>query len=82
MEGSNRFFQWFANLAYLNILWLACTLLGGVVLGIAPSTAALFAVIRQLLQREVASGSVTRHFGNITAKIFGAVIRFSTLWWQ
>ncbi len=32
------------NLIYLNLLWAAFTLLGGIVLGIFPATAALFAL--------------------------------------
>ncbi|WP_158738247.1 YesL family protein [Alteribacillus sp. YIM 98480] len=52
MEGLNRFFEWFMNIAYLNILWILFTLLGGVVLGAAPSTSAMFAVIRKLFLAE------------------------------
>ncbi|MFB4162475.1 YesL family protein [Alteribacillus sp. JSM 102045] len=48
MEGLNRFFEWFMNIAYLNVLWIIFTILGGVVLGAAPSTSAMFAVIRRL----------------------------------
>ncbi|GEN86169.1 YesL family protein [Oceanobacillus sojae] len=37
------------NLIYLNLLWAAFTLLGGIVLGIFPATAALFAVVRKMI---------------------------------
>ncbi|MDQ0300193.1 putative membrane protein YesL [Salibacterium salarium] len=39
--------QWICYFFYLNVMWIACTLLGGVVLGIFPSTAALFSVARK-----------------------------------
>lgn len=37
------------NLIYLNLLWIAFTLLGGIVFGIFPATAALFAVVRKMI---------------------------------
>ncbi|MFD1386242.1 YesL family protein [Oceanobacillus oncorhynchi subsp. oncorhynchi] len=37
------------NLIYLNLLWVVFTLLGGIVFGIFPATAALFAVIRKMI---------------------------------
>ncbi|PTM59988.1 YesL family protein [Desmospora activa] len=39
--------EWIMRLAYLHILWLLFTLLGGVILGVAPATAGMFAVLRQ-----------------------------------
>ncbi|WP_223591941.1 YesL family protein [Neobacillus bataviensis] len=41
--------EWIMLLAYLNILWILFTLLGAVVFGIFPATAAMFAVIRKWL---------------------------------
>ncbi|CAG9620943.1 YesL family protein [Sutcliffiella rhizosphaerae] len=38
------------RLAYLNILWILFTLLGGILFGIMPATTALFAVIRKYRQ--------------------------------
>ncbi|MFG6117926.1 YesL family protein [Thalassobacillus sp. B23F22_16] len=52
MGTLNNIFIWFANIAYLNILWLFFTILGLVVAGIGPSTVALFSVIRQLLPKD------------------------------
>lgn len=52
LEGMNQIFIWFSNLAYLNFLWVVFSLFGMIVLGIAPSTSALFAVIRKLHQGE------------------------------
>lgn len=42
-----RFAEWFSRLAYINILWIAFTLLGLVLFGFIPATVAMFAVIRQ-----------------------------------
>lgn len=50
---SGWFFQrldWVARLAYVNLLWLAFTALGLVVLGLLPATIALFALLRQWLR--------------------------------
>ena len=44
------FFEWVTKLALLNLLWLLFSLVGGILLGIFPSTLAMFAVIRQWLQ--------------------------------
>ncbi|TMW72280.1 YesL family protein [Alteribacter natronophilus] len=52
LGGFNKFFEWFMNLAYLNILWLLFSLGGLVILGIAPATSALFSVVRQLLMEK------------------------------
>ncbi|MFD2706152.1 YesL family protein [Salibacterium lacus] len=41
------FCRWVCYFFYLNVMWAACTLLGGVIFGIAPSTAALFSVARR-----------------------------------
>lgn len=38
---------WVARLAWLNLLWLAATLGGAVVVGFFPATAAVFAVLRR-----------------------------------
>ncbi|WP_047982729.1 YesL family protein [Ornithinibacillus contaminans] len=42
--------EWITKFAYVNILWLTFTLLGGVVLGVFPSTIALFAIMREWLR--------------------------------
>lgn len=53
MEGNRLFIglynccKWICYFFYLNIMWIACTLLGGVVFGITPSTVALFTVARK-----------------------------------
>ncbi|HZG16125.1 MAG TPA: DUF624 domain-containing protein [Candidatus Bathyarchaeia archaeon] len=39
--------QWLSRLAYLNLLWLLFMFLGVLVVGAAPSTAAMFTIIRK-----------------------------------
>jgi len=38
--------------AILNLLWIGCTLLGGIILGLAPSTVAMYAVARKTASGE------------------------------
>lgn len=44
--------QWLIRLVWLNLWWTALTLLGGVVLGIGPATAAGHAVVRRWVKGE------------------------------
>lgn len=44
--------EWITRLAYLNLLWIAFTLLGFVTAGILPSTIAMFSVVRKWLRQE------------------------------
>lgn len=46
-NGFYRFCEWVMRLAYLNLLWIGFSLAGAVVFGLAPATAAMFAVTRQ-----------------------------------
>lgn len=39
--------QWVSRLAYINILWIGFTLLGLIVFGFFPATAAMFAITRK-----------------------------------
>ena len=41
--------EWIMKFAYVNILWILFTLLGGIILGFYPSTIAMFAIIRDWL---------------------------------
>ncbi len=45
--------DWVFRILYLDILWLLGTLTGGVVLGLGPATAAMFAVARKWAQGEI-----------------------------
>lgn len=41
--------EWITRLAYVNILWGLFTLVGAIILGVAPATVALFTVVRKWL---------------------------------
>lgn len=47
VDGSYRFCEWIMRFAYLNILWVTFTMLGLIVLGFMPATAAMFSVVRK-----------------------------------
>ncbi|WP_411748251.1 YesL family protein [Psychrobacillus psychrotolerans] len=44
--------EWITRLAYLNLLWIFFTLLGGVIFGFFPSTTSMFAIVREWLKGE------------------------------
>ncbi|WP_026908497.1 YesL family protein [Paucisalibacillus globulus] len=41
--------EWITRLAYVNLLWIFFTILGGIIFGFFPSTIAMFAVTREWL---------------------------------
>ncbi|MGP4039595.1 YesL family protein [Gracilibacillus sp. D59] len=47
MSGFYRLSEWVMRMAILNLLWLLFTLIGGVIFGFGPSTAAMFAIVRK-----------------------------------
>lgn len=47
MRAVHTALEWIMKVAYLNILWLVFSLLGFVVMGLFPATAATFAVVRK-----------------------------------
>ncbi|GGC83979.1 hypothetical protein GCM10007216_13260 [Thalassobacillus devorans] len=47
LNGVLVFCKWITHFAVLNLLWIGCTFLGGIIFGIAPSTAAMYAVSRK-----------------------------------
>ncbi|WP_082234931.1 YesL family protein [Halobacillus massiliensis] len=47
LTGVLAFCNWVTHFALLNLLWIAGTLMGGIVLGIAPSTVAMYTVTRK-----------------------------------
>ncbi|QIZ05377.1 DUF624 domain-containing protein [Priestia megaterium] len=68
----NKFYSlstWIYNLAYINILWLTFTLLGGVVLGIFPSTIAMFFIIKRMFL-EKSDFSIIKEFTLLYKKEF------------
>ncbi|MBT2725816.1 YesL family protein [Bacillus sp. ISL-75] len=56
MEGFMRGFysisEWIMKFAYVNILWIAFTLLGFVVIGFFPATLAMFTVVRKWVLKQ------------------------------
>ncbi|MUK87716.1 DUF624 domain-containing protein [Ornithinibacillus sp. L9] len=42
--------EWITRFAYVNLLWVAFTLVGGILLGFYPSTLAMFAIVRDWLR--------------------------------
>ncbi|WP_163101955.1 YesL family protein [Peribacillus alkalitolerans] len=47
LTGIYNLCRWITHFAYINLLWIMFTLLGAVILGIVPSTVAMFAVARK-----------------------------------
>ncbi|WP_235848515.1 YesL family protein [Litchfieldia alkalitelluris] len=47
MGGFYRLSVWISKFAYVNLLWVTFTLVGLVILGFYPATAAMFAVLRK-----------------------------------
>lgn len=60
MEGLVRGCRWVSRLAALNLLWIGFTLLGLVVAGVMPATAAVFSVLRRWERGESDVGMVRR----------------------
>ncbi|MGM7721758.1 YesL family protein [Metabacillus sp. Hm71] len=52
LTGIYRLCKWITHFAYINLLWVGFTLLGGIVLGVVPSTVAMFAMARQTAMGE------------------------------
>ncbi|ESU73067.1 hypothetical protein T260_04715 [Geobacillus thermopakistaniensis] len=44
-----RVCEWITRLAYINIIWVGFTIIGLGILGVAPSTVALFTIVRKWL---------------------------------
>lgn len=42
--------EWITRFAYINILWVLFTLMGGVIFGFFPSTIAMFSIIRKWIK--------------------------------
>lgn len=51
----HRISTWIMRLAYLNLLWMGFTLLGGILFGFGPALVALFSVWRKMLLGEEVS---------------------------
>ncbi|OCA85873.1 hypothetical protein A8F94_13515 [Bacillus sp. FJAT-27225] len=51
-EKFNSFATWMIKIAYLNILWIGFTLAGLGLLGLFPSTGAMFSIVQKWLRKE------------------------------
>ncbi|UOQ43973.1 YesL family protein [Halobacillus salinarum] len=49
LTGVLAFCHWVTHFALLNLMWAGCTLLGGVIFGIGPSTVAMYSVTREVV---------------------------------
>ncbi|MGN8645342.1 YesL family protein [Gracilibacillus sp. HCP3S3_G5_1] len=47
MNALNKAFEWITKVAYLNLLWIGFSLLGLIIVGLFPATAATFSVARK-----------------------------------
>ncbi|PTL40006.1 YesL family protein [Alkalicoccus saliphilus] len=61
--------DWLVKLAYLNFLWVLFTLAGGIVFGFAPSTAALFTLLRKLVHGETLN-EIFQNYASVYKKEF------------
>ncbi len=52
MSGLYTLTEWITKFAYVNLLWIGCSLLGLVLFGISPATTAMFTVIRKWIMGE------------------------------
>ncbi|WP_253925594.1 YesL family protein [Halobacillus sp. A5] len=64
--------NWITHFALLNLMWIGCTLLGGVVFGIAPSTIALYTVSRKAARGESEFPLVKTFFKTFKKEFFRA----------
>ncbi|WP_158638601.1 YesL family protein [Metabacillus litoralis] len=51
-SGVLRICDWISKFAYINLLWIFFTLIGFIIFGIAPSTVALFSIVRKWIMGE------------------------------
>jgi len=52
MSGLYTLTEWITKFAYVNLLWIGCSLLGLGLFGISPATTAMFTVIRKWIMGE------------------------------
>ncbi|MFY4774779.1 YesL family protein [Metabacillus sp. RGM 3146] len=64
----NVIFEMLAKLALLNLLWLVCTLAGGILFGLFPAAAALHEVLARLFRKEEVQ--IGKAFKNAAVKNF------------
>ncbi|EQB37983.1 MULTISPECIES: YesL family protein [Virgibacillus] len=47
-----RILEWITKMALVNVLWIFFSLIGAIIIGIFPSTTAMYAIIRKWLRRD------------------------------
>lgn len=72
--------DWFVKLAYVNFLWVLFTLAGGIVLGIFPSTAALFTILRRLVRGDTVNDVFSMYAGTFKQE-FKRANKFGLFFW-
>lgn len=87
LNGIMNFCKWITHFAILNLLWIGGTLLGGVVLGIGPSTVAMYTVSRKAVMG-VEEIPLVRTFWHAYRKefiranaLFFSLVGFGLLWY-
>ncbi|MFE7062868.1 YesL family protein [Sutcliffiella sp. NPDC057660] len=74
-EKFNTYAVWMLKVAYLNLLWIGFTLLGLGVLGLFPSTGAMFTIVQKWLGKEPVE-KIFSTFWKIYKKEFVALNKF------
>ncbi len=87
LNGVMTFCKWVTHFAVLNLMWIGCTFLGGVIFGIAPSTVAMYVISRKAAEGE-GEIHVVRLFWHTFRKEFfranglaGVLTVFGLLWY-
>ncbi|MEQ6377895.1 YesL family protein [Bacillaceae bacterium S4-13-58] len=79
--GLYRISEWIMRFAYLNLLWIFFTIVGIIIIGVAPATTAMFNVVRKWI-RNGSDIPVFRTFWSayrsefIRANLFGLILFF------
>lgn len=74
----NDFFTEVLEFMVLNVMWILCTLLGGIVFGWAPSTVAILTIMRDKIRKSERAG-VIKTFWKIYCKEFKAANKLGIL---
>ncbi|MBS4209428.1 YesL family protein [Bacillus sp. FJAT-50079] len=78
LTGIYNVCRWITHFFYLNVLWVGFTLLGGILLGIMPSTIALYSIARKTAMGEE-DIPITKTFWHVYRKEFLRSNRFGAM---
>lgn len=81
MNKINHILNWIVRLAYLNLLWIFFTLIGGIVFGFIPSTVVMFSIMRKWLNNDDDFPVLPEFFSHykqefMKANILGVILLF------